>query len=165
MYRIIAVCTGNICRSPMAEHMLAQALDEAGLGDQTTVDSAGTTGWEIGRPIDQRAGERLAQAGITVENHRARQFEAAWYAERDLILALDVDHYEELREGAPDDAARDKVRLWRSFDPAVSHLAPTDQGIYDPWFGEASDFDASWQMIDSALKGIVEFVRKELDAR
>jgi protein-tyrosine phosphatase len=165
MYRIIAVCTGNICRSPMAERMLARALQEAGLGGQVSVDSAGTTGWELGRPIDQRAGERLAQSGLTALDHRARQFHISWYDERDLILALDVDHYDHLRNGAPNDAARDKIRLWRSFDPAVSHLGPSEQGIYDPWFGEAADFDASWQMIDAALKGIIEFVRRELDAR
>ncbi|HXF02696.1 MAG TPA: low molecular weight protein-tyrosine-phosphatase [Arthrobacter sp.] len=165
MYRIIAVCTGNICRSPMAERMLARALQEAGLGSQVSVDSAGTTGWELGRPIDQRAGQRLEQSGLNALDHRARQFEASWYDERDLILALDVDHYDQLRNGAPDEAARDKVMLWRSFDPAVSHLGPSEQGIYDPWFGEASDFEASWQMIDAALKGIIEFVRRELDAR
>jgi protein-tyrosine phosphatase len=165
MYRIITVCTGNICRSPMAQIMLANAVKDAGLEDQISVDSAGTTDWEAGRPIDPRAAKRLARAGLLSEAHIARRFETSWYRDRDLILALDADHFEELLRLAPDEAGRQKVRMFRSFAPHLTDLTPAEQGIYDPWFGDEADFDATWDMITSALPGILEHVRKGLDAR
>ena len=83
--RVVFVCTGNICRSPMAELMLARAFADAGMGDDVAVDSAGTTDWEAGRPIDERAAAKLTELGIDSHGHRARRFEQEWYGERDLI--------------------------------------------------------------------------------
>ena len=165
-YRIITVCTGNICRSPMAEFMLVEALRAAGLEGRTEVDSAGTTNYEVGRPIDPRAARVLDAHGLhgTNTRHTARQFDPDWYTGRDLILALDVDHYGHLREHAPA-GSEDKVRMLREFDPAVEHLDPLEKGIEDPWFGDQSDFEITWQLIAAALPGIVEHVRRELDAR
>ncbi|EMY33637.1 protein tyrosine phosphatase [Arthrobacter crystallopoietes BAB-32] len=165
MYRIITVCTGNICRSPMAQYVLTKALADAGLAAKATVDSAGTTNWEAGRPIDHRAAARLKLAGLATSGHRARQFLPTWYRERDLILALDLDHYEQLRRDAPDDESRAKVRMFRSFDPALADKEPSAQGIYDPWFGDEADFEASWDMISSAVPGIVDHVRAALATR
>ncbi|TYD00297.1 low molecular weight phosphotyrosine protein phosphatase [Arthrobacter echini] len=164
MYRIITVCTGNICRSPMAELMLTDAFSKAGLENDVVVDSAGTTGWEAGNPIDPRAAAKLAEVGIDSDGHRARRFESEWYRERELILALDLDHYRELRENAPDDDARDRIHLLREFDPATTDTDLEDLGIYDPWYGDASDFDATYRMVDGAVGGIVSYVRHELDA-
>ncbi|WP_125614702.1 low molecular weight protein-tyrosine-phosphatase [Specibacter cremeus] len=156
-YRIITVCTGNICRSPMAELMIAAAAAERGV--DVAVDSAGTTGWEVGSPIDERAGRLLARHGIDSSGHRARQFEQAWFAERDLILALDVDHYEALLALAPDDRAAAKVRMLRGFDPAVVGKPPAQLGIYDPWYGDMRDFEASRQLIQAAIPGILTHAR------
>ena len=156
-YRIITVCTGNICRSPMAEFMLVTAATEAGL--DVEIDSAGTSAWEVGNPIDPRATAVLARHGIPVTGHTARQFNPAWFAERDLILALDTDHYEALRALAPSAAAAAKVRMLRSFDPELAHAQPEQQGIYDPWFGNAKDFDVSWDLISTAIPGILAHVR------
>lgn len=165
MYRIITVCTGNICRSPMAQYVLTKALAEAGLAARATVDSAGTSNWEAGRPIDERAAARLKLAGLPSTGHRARQFLPAWYRERDLILALDIDHYEQLRADAPDEDSLAKVRMFRSFDPVLADKEPAEQGIYDPWFGDEADFEASWDMISGAVPGIVQHVRAALAAR
>ncbi|MPY10189.1 low molecular weight protein-tyrosine-phosphatase [Arthrobacter bussei] len=164
MYRIVTVCTGNICRSPMAELMLAHAFAEAGMANDVVVDSAGTTDWESGRPIDERAAAKLTELGIESHLHRARRFETAWYRERDLILALDLDHYRELRSEAPDDASRDRIHLLREFDPSTTDTDLEDLGIYDPWYGDSSDFEATWGMVDGAVEGVVRFVRQELDA-
>jgi protein-tyrosine phosphatase len=164
-FRIITVCTGNICRSPMAELLLTHAFKDAGLADDVVVDSAGTTSWEVGRPIDERAAHKLGLHGITSTNHRARQFEPGWYRDRDLILALDLDHYEQLRRDAPDPAARSKVHLLREFDPASAGRPVEELGIYDPWFGDAADFNASWELMHPAVDGIVAFVRRQLDSR
>lgn len=162
MYRIVTVCTGNICRSPMAEIMLNHAFGEAGLNDDVVVDSAGTTGWETGNPIDERAAVKLTELGLASETHRARKFDAAWYVERDLILALDVDHYEDLKLEAPDAESRGKVRMLREFDPSTAGTPVSELGIYDPWYGDSADFEATWQMIHDAAPGIVQFVLEEL---
>ncbi len=162
MYRIVTVCTGNICRSPMAEIMLTRAFGEAGLADDVVIDSAGTTGWEAGKPIDERAAAKLTELGLASDTHRARQFDPAWYAGRDLILALDVDHYEDLRLEAPDAGSRGKVRMLREFDPATAGFPVSELGIYDPWYGDKADFEATWQMIHDAIPGIVQYVLEEL---
>lgn len=156
-YRIMTVCTGNICRSPMAEFMLASAAAESGL--EVEVDSAGTTAWEIGNPIDPRAKAVLARHGVAVAKHAAREFQPAWFAERDLILALDTDHHDALIALAPDAAAAAKVRMLRSFDPAVADAAAEQQGIYDPWYGNAKDFEVSWDLIAAAIPGILAHAR------
>jgi protein-tyrosine phosphatase len=161
-YRIIAVCTGNICRSPMAELMLAAAFHSEGLDGGVLVDSAGTTGYEAGRPIDPRAARRLAVTQIPSKHHVAREWQAAWFQERDLILALDVDHYAWLRQAAPDMESMNRVRMLRSFDPAAASSDLLDQGIEDPWYGGHADFDLVWQQIHAAVPGIVEHVRTAL---
>jgi protein-tyrosine phosphatase len=164
-YRIIAVCTGNICRSPMAELMLGAALEAAGLDGEVTVDSAGTIGYEAGHPIDPRAARRLAATKLASDRHVAREWQAGWFLERDLILALDIDHYAWLREYAPDQESMDKVRMLRSFDPKVAGKDLLDQGIEDPWYGCQADFDAVWHQIHAALPGIIEHVRSVIGSR
>ncbi|MFC3300439.1 low molecular weight phosphotyrosine protein phosphatase [Arthrobacter agilis] len=164
MYRIVTVCTGNICRSPMAELMLTRAFSEAGMAEEVVVDSAGTTGWEAGRPIDERAAAKLTELGIESHLHRARQFEPSWYRERDLVLALDLDHYRELRTAAPDADTRDRIHLLREFDPTTTDTDLEELGIYDPWYGDARDFEATWTLVAGAVDGVVRFVRHELDA-
>lgn len=165
MFRIITVCTGNICRSPMAELMLARAFEEAQLSDSVAVDSAGTTDYEVGRPIDTRASRKLETQGIASSEHRARQFEDRWFRERDLILALNYDHYQDLRALAPDEQGKAKVQMLRGFDPDAAGLDPSDQGIEDPWYGGQSGFDDSWNLIEAAVPGIVRHVQQAVDAR
>lgn len=141
----------------MAEFMVADAAAQAGL--TVEVDSAGTSAWEVGNPMDPRALAELARHGIEATGHTARAFNPAWFAERDLILALDIDHYEDLRALAPNAAAAQKVRMLRSFDPEAAHAEPAEQGIYDPWYGNAKDFARSWDLISAALPGIVDYAR------
>ena len=163
-YRIIAVCTGNICRSPMAELMLAEAFAAAGLAGAVVVDSAGTTAYEAGRPIDPRAARKLAAHHLTSNLHVAREWRPEWFRDRDLILALDVDHYGWLRQAAPDPASLAKVRMLRSFDPAAAGRDPLDLGIEDPWYGDHRDFDSTWELIHAAVPGVLEHVRSESGA-
>ncbi|MEC5192251.1 protein-tyrosine phosphatase [Arthrobacter sp. MP_M7] len=163
-FRIITVCTGNICRSPMAELMLTEALAAAGLAG-AVVDSAGITGYEVGRPIDPRAARNLAGHNIASDTHLAREWRPEWFASRDLILALDVDHFGWLQEAAPDRAALARIRMLRSFDPAVAGKDGLDQGIEDPWYGSRTDFDLTWDLINASIPGIVAHVGTELARR
>jgi protein-tyrosine phosphatase len=158
-YRVIAVCTGNICRSPMAELMLNAAFAEAGLGDLVIVDSAGTTAYEAGRPIDPRAARKLTTHNLLSDRHIAREWCSEWYTERHLILALDVDHYGWLRASAPDSQALSRIRMLRSFDPALADGDPLEQGIEDPWYGGHADFEAVWDQVQAAVPGIVRYVQ------
>src|SRR3954471_23010176 len=108
--RVLFVCMGNICRSPTAEGVLRRLVRDEGLSDQVEIDSAGTGGWHVGSPPDERATEAARRRGIERAG-AARQVEAEDFERFDLILAMDRDNLEALRQLAPDDAARDKVRL------------------------------------------------------
>lgn len=143
----------------MAALMLTEALKAEGLGDHVTVDSAGTTGYEVGHPIDPRAARVLTAKHIASEDHVARKWRHEWFAERDLILALDVDHFGWLQEGAPDAGSLAKVRMLRSFDPHVAGRSSLDLGIEDPWYGGHADFDTTWTLIKDAIPGIVQHVK------
>ncbi|MGP9537490.1 low molecular weight protein-tyrosine-phosphatase [Brachybacterium sp. AOP43-C2-M15] len=157
-YRILTVCTGNICRSPMAEYALREASDQAGLGARVEIASAGTSGWEVGNPIDARAGELLRRHGLEPGDHRARQMDTEELREADLVLALDHDHVGPLRRALGADRAERTVRMVRDFAPAP----PADTGIRDPWYGDESDFETAWEQIDEAADGIVAHVRSAL---
>lgn len=158
MYRITTVCTGNICRSPMAEYLLRAAMDTSGI-EAVEVDSAGTSDWEVGRPMDPRAAQLLSHRGIDPSAHVARQFTAEDFAGTDLVLALDTDHFGALRRLAGNETDRAKVRMLRSFDPSVSRDATSAQGIYDPWYGDEADFTITEQLITAALPGLLRHIR------
>lgn len=162
-FRVTVVCWGNICRSPMAEFVLRQAFDEAGLGDRVVVDSAGTSTEELGRPMDPRTIAAMRRHGVTdsgFAGKRAIQFHAHSFDDSDLVLAADHVHDDILRRRArgPRDTA--KIHLFRSFDPqavATGHL-----GMDDPWYGDDEDFDITHAEIVAAVPGIVEHVRTRL---
>lgn len=148
----------------MAQLMLTKAFDAGGLGGAVVVDSAGTTAYEAGHPIDPRAARVLSAHRIPSEAHIARSWRQEWFRERDLILALDVDHYGWLHEAAPDSEALAKIRMLRSFDPAVAGRSTLDVGIEDPWYGGHHDFDLTWDLIRAAVPGIVAHTRDALAA-
>ncbi|MFC0674118.1 low molecular weight protein-tyrosine-phosphatase [Brachybacterium hainanense] len=159
-YRILTVCTGNICRSPMAELVLRDRLAQAGLEGEVAVESYGTTSWEEGEPIDHRARAVLAAHGIVADGHRARPMTRRALQDADLILAMDRDHLAPIQEtGGPTITGR--VHLLRAFDPAAGPA----QGIRDPWYGGEEDFRACFALIDAAADGVLAHVRDQLAAR
>lgn len=139
--RVVFVCSGNICRSPTAEVVLATLADRAGVADRIVVRSAGTGGWHAGEDMDRRSRATLHTAGYAWPSHSARQFTAADFARFDLVVALDSGHLAELRElarDADDPAdARDKLVLLRAYDPEADD---TDRDVADPYYGGASGF-------------------------
>ncbi|WP_159618443.1 low molecular weight protein-tyrosine-phosphatase [Ruania rhizosphaerae] len=159
-YRISVVCTGNICRSPMGEAVLRSAFEEAGLGDQVDVVSAGTGAWHLGNDADHRTHAVLTRHGHTLSGHTATQFSASDFAELDLVLALDSGHERALRRLAPDAGAAAKVRLLRSFDSS----APPGAEVADPYYGDPEDFETVYTQVSSAVAGLVAHVRDALEA-
>lgn len=165
-YAIVVVCHGNICRSPMGEYLLREAFTDAGLSDRVRVESAGTTDDEAGAGMHPRTASVLRRNGhldIGWDRHRARRFGADWFGRFDLILPVDHVHVRALHRLAPDVSARDKVRLFRSFDPAA--VASGDLGMPDPWFGTDPAYDLTYAQVTAAVPGIVDFVREQLAVR
>jgi protein-tyrosine phosphatase len=159
-YRICFVCSGNICRSPIAEVVMRRLVDDAGLSGVVEVDSAGTGDWHVGDPADRRAVTALRDGGYDGRAHRARVFEPGWLDGRDLVLALDRGHQLELRALARSDAQRDRVRLLRSFDRS----APEGAEVADPYFGDARDFAEVLDQVERACRGLLEEVTQVLPA-
>lgn len=154
-YRVTFVCTGNICRSPMAEWVFRHHVEAEGL-DDVLVDSSGTGGWHVGDGADPRTVRTLGQAGYR-SAHTARQFRPEWFARYDLIIALDEGHLKSLRRMATDAAARDKVRLLREFDPQA--VAAGELDVPDPYYDGQASFDEVLAMIEAAVPGLLKQVR------
>jgi len=151
-YRVMTVCTGNICRSPMAEVVLRARFEAAGL--DVEVDSTGISAEEQGNRIDRRARAVLVAHGYDpADAHRARRFVPGDLASRDLVLAMTGQHARALRRAAPELDGR--IVLYRSFDPS----APDDLDLADPWYGGPRDFEECLEQIEAAADGVVEHVR------
>ncbi|PWI12435.1 protein tyrosine phosphatase [Streptomyces sp. NWU339] len=159
-YRVCFVCTGNICRSPMAESVFRARVVEAGLDGTVEVDSAGTHGWHEGDGADPRAVAVLEENGY-VAGHTARRFDPSWFARLDLVVALDTGHLGALRRLAPTPQDADKVRLLRSYDPG----AGDDLDVPDPYYGGADGFVACLEMVEAASTGLLTAVREQTEGR
>lgn len=162
-YRIAVVCLGNICRSPIAEKVLAARLQNAGLGHLVEVESAGTAGWHAGEAADPRSELALQKAGYDF-GHTAQQFRPADFERFDLILGMDYDNVRDLRGMAPDPLLAGNVRIFRSFDSALMHLPEDDPALEtpDPYYGDQADFDSVVKMVEPAADGVVDHVRLAL---
>jgi len=158
-YRVLIVCLGNICRSPMAAAVLRARVREAGLGGRVEVDSGGTGGWHAGDPADRRARAALRRRGYD-DAHRAGQVRREDVQHADLVLAMDRDNEDELRHLARGDAgAQARIRLMRSFDATAT---PDDLEIPDPYYGDDDMFDAVLDMIERASQGVVDHVQRAI---
>ena len=154
--RVTAVCSGNICRSPIAEIVLRSHLERAGLGHAVVVDSAGIGAWHVGDRADPRALAALRRHGYDGSAHRAAQITRSWIGADgapDLLLAMDATHLRDLARLAPDTPAR----LIRAFDPDA-----VDLDVPDPYYGADDGFDDVLAMIESAAPGVVADIRARL---
>jgi protein-tyrosine phosphatase len=164
-YRIVFVCTGNICRSPMAETITRALSASTDLGDGNPLGrylelaSAGMGSWHTGDPMDERAAAALDRAGVPREGHAARQISAGEVARTDLVVALDRSHRRALRAlGTP--AAR--LTLLGAYSPGVAPAGgggaggPEGPDVPDPYYGDDQDFDRCRDMIAAACAGLVD---------
>ncbi|MFI2754904.1 low molecular weight protein-tyrosine-phosphatase [Cellulomonas sp. P22] len=162
----MTVCTGNICRSPMAEVVLRQRFEDAGLGDKVVVDSTGISDEEHGNPIDRRAQAVLRAHGYDVPTHHARPVRVPDLGERDLVLAMTSVHERSLRRLAGASEVARRIRRYREFDPTVPPTAPDHElDVADPWYGDMQDFEECLAMIEAAADTIVSHVRDEVGER
>jgi protein-tyrosine phosphatase len=162
--RICFVCTGNICRSPMADVVLRRLGAATVLADGTPmagrldVTSAGTGNWHAGEPMDRRARAALARRGYEDHGHRARPFETAWFDATDLVVCLDRGHQQTLvslaRGRAGDDRYLDRLVMLRSFDPRAGGAVD----VPDPYYGDDRDFEACLDLVESGCRGLVSYL-------
>ena len=169
-YRVCFVCTGNICRSPMAEYVFRARVAEAGLADRVEIDSAGTGGWHEGEAADPRTVTVLRDSGYNCD-HTARRFQPSWFARRDLVIALDAGHLRDLRRLAPTEDDARKVRLLRAYARrSTGVLAPDDYlggdlDVPDPYYGGPDGFAECLEMVEEASTGLLAAVREHLEGR
>jgi protein-tyrosine phosphatase len=151
---ITFICSGNICRSPMAEKMFAHQIKERGLADAVRVTSAGTGGWHVGAPADHRAIHVLREHGYPSAHHAAQIGDDHMSA--DLVVALGRNHLRMLTEmGIP----ANRIRMLRSFDPRSGAHA---LDVEDPYYGTHDDFEDVFAVIDAALPGLHQWVDEQL---
>lgn len=150
-FRVCFVCSGNICRSPMAEVVFRELARKAGIGDRVVASSAGTGDWHVGEPADRRAIAALHRRGYDGETHRARQFDSEWFGELDLVVALDHSHKRILDHWAttPEDEA--KVTLLMDFVP--HHGDSLD--VPDPYYSDDTMFNSVLDLVERACAGLV----------
>jgi len=154
-YRICLVCLGNICRSPMAEVLLRDELDRAGLSGRVEVDSAGTGDWHVGAPMDPGARAELSRNGYDGAGHRARQFQPSWFPRYDLVIAMDRSNLARLRAIAPARDAAGRTALLRSFDPAAGGGRDgRDLDVPDPYEGGPEGYALVFDLVRPAARGL-----------
>jgi protein-tyrosine phosphatase len=148
-YRLLFVCLGNICRSPMAEGVFRRVAEEEGVLDRFEIDSAGLGDWHIGQAPDSRAQEAARRRGIDISAQSARQVTKADYARFDLLLAMDGSNLEDLVRLAPK-PTRHKIRRFLDYAP---HVGIKD--VPDPFYGGREGFDHALELIEQAARGLL----------
>jgi protein-tyrosine phosphatase len=149
--RILFVCLGNICRSPLAEAAFRAEADRLGL--DVEVDSAGTGGWHAGQPPDRRAIAAARRNGVDIGHLRARRVQADDFDRFDHIVALDRENLDDLGAIAP---AAGRARLSLLLDHVPGREG---QAVADPYYGGDADFDATWRDVALGASGLAGRLR------
>jgi protein-tyrosine phosphatase len=147
--KVLMVCLGNICRSPMADGLLRKKVEEEGLAVE--VDSAGTGDWHVGNPPDDRMRETGKQFGVPIDHLRGRQFETTDFDRFDRIYVMDKSNYKNVVSLARNNEERDKVELILN----LSHPGK-DLEVPDPYFGGNEGFKNVFEMLDAATDIIID---------
>jgi protein-tyrosine phosphatase len=154
--RVLFVCMGNLCRSPMAEGVFKRYVTEAGLAERIASDSAGTHDYHIGEPPDPRAQRAAERRGCDISALRGRQVNRRDFGEFDYVLAMDEMNLRLLARLCPREQSH-KLRLLMEFgaDPAVREVP-------DPYYGGAQGFERVLDLVEQAARGLLRHLRHEL---
>ena len=148
MIKVLFVCHGNICRSPMAEFVMKDLVEKAGLAHDFSIASAATSTEEIGNPVYPPARRKLAEHGIGCIGHSARRMTAADYLEYDLLIGMDSANLRNMRRMYHDDPAK-KLHLLLAF-------AGENRDVADPWY--TGDFESTWQDVNAGCRGLLAYL-------
>lgn len=155
--RLLFVCSGNICRSPLGEALFVAFARERGLGDRFEVDSAGLGNWHVGDLADPRTRKVGARHNVPVTSV-ARQIQPSDFDRFDLILAMDRGHLVDLRALAPREQ-RHKIRLMREWDPANPGA-----DVDDPYYGSLEGFERMFEVLSVACRNLLDDLTREAEA-
>lgn len=158
-FSVLFVCMGNICRSPSAHGMVRHHLQQRYAHLPVRLDSAGTHGYHIGDPPDQRSVAAAARRGIVLDDLRARQVEVEDFHNFDLLLAMDDQNLQALRLLRPENA-RAELRLFLELAPALDV-----REVPDPYYGGANGFEHVLDLIEQATEGLLAEIAGRLDSR
>ena len=153
--RVLFVCMGNICRSPTAEGVFRHRLQQAGLLERVTVDSAGTGDWHVGKAPDSRSSQAALRRGYDLSSLRARQVVAGDFGRFDLILAMDHDNHTRLQALRPTAQGAELDLLLRRYQLALDEVP-------DPYYGGADGFEQVLDLIEQASDALLAEVRGRL---
>ena len=151
MIKVLFICHGNICRSPMAEFVMKDLVQKAGLESQFHIESAATSREEIGNPVYPSARRKLAEHGISCEDHAARQLTNQDYEEYDLLIGMDQANLRNMYRICGGDFA-DKMHLLMDFTDRPGEVA-------DPWYTD--DFDTTWRDVEEGCWGLLQKIIKK----
>ena len=146
MNRILFICHGNICRSPMAEYVMKQLVRERGMENEFRIDSAATSREEIGSGVYPPARRKLESMGVPCGNHRAVQVTRRDYDEYDLLIIMDRNNYRNLMRIVREDP-EEKIHSLLSY-------VGLNRAVADPWY--TGDFDAAYEDIDMGCRALLD---------
>nr|WP_198999848.1 low molecular weight protein-tyrosine-phosphatase [Flavobacterium sp. ASV13] len=150
--KILMVCLGNICRSPLAEGILASKLPQ----DKFSIDSAGTGSWHVGHAPDKRSIAVARKNGLSIDNQKGRQFKTSDFDEFDYIYVMDNSNYRDVIQLAKTQEHKNKVSL------ILNELFPGENvDVPDPYFGAANGFDNVYEMLDEVAEIIAQKLIKK----
>jgi protein-tyrosine phosphatase len=153
--RVLFVCLGNICRSPLAEGVFQNLVRVRGLERHYQVDSAGTGSWHVGEQADRRSIDVARRNGVALGS-RARQVHALDFSHFDYVIAMDRQNLADLRTLAGRHGGDAKIHLLREFDPE-----PGDHQVPDPYYGGPEGFDDVFAMVHRACSALLEHLEGE----
>ena len=154
--RVLFVCLGNICRSPLADGVFDAIVHEHGQSEKIFVDSAGTSGWHVGNPPDKRMRQTAADHGVSIGHLEGRQFVEADLENFDYIFAMDKSNLDDILARDATGKLGHKVRLFREFDPE-----PGDYQVPDPYYGGPEGFEEVFQMVERTSRMLFHRIAEE----
>lgn len=156
--KLLFVCLGNICRSPLAEGVFRDQVRRAGLEDYFEIDSSGTGNWHVGDGADRRMQQTARGHGVSLDEHRATQFAREDLARYDHIFVMDKSNLRDVLAQDVEDRHNGKVRLFREFDPE-----PGDYQVPDPYYGGDQGFENVYRIVERTARTILDRLIEEHD--
>jgi len=156
--RVLFVCLGNICRSPVAEGVFRQKVQEAGLAGRIEIDSAGTGAWHVGNPPDRRMSATAKRRGVDLSAQRARHFAGSDLSEFDVILAMDQSNHRDILRLDQSGGGTERVALFRQWDPE-----PDDYNVPDPYYGGDEGFETVYDIVDRTTDALLQALIDQYD--
>ncbi|MBO9542293.1 low molecular weight phosphotyrosine protein phosphatase [bacterium] len=156
MIKVIFVCLGNICRSPLGEGIFRHLVADAGLADRFEIDSAGTGNWHVGKPPHHGSQRVAKERGLDISGQRARQIQIEDLDDYDYVVAMDSKNLTDIRDLDPLRKTSAQVVRMMDFAPARGL-----EDVPDPYFGGPEGFDHVYELVEEASRGLLEHIARE----